>query len=125
MIVLDSSIVLADVFKEPGRISLAEIYDEAAISSIILAEIAAKLVERSFAADEFEFVMDYMRPICRPLTALQAIQAGRWRAQTRHLGLSLGDRCCLALALELDAEAYTADRVWAKLDLGVKIRVIR
>ena len=125
MIVLDSSIVLAEIFAEPGRINLAENYDDAAISSIILGEIASKLVERGFSAEEFDFFINHLRPICRPLTASQAVQAGRWRAQTKHLGLSLGDRCCLALALELGCEAYTADRVWAKLELGVTVRVIR
>jgi len=44
---------------------------------------------------------------------------------TRHLGLSLGDRCCLALAKELGADVYTAERKWAGLDLGVTVRVIR
>ena len=47
------------------------------------------------------------------------------RRPTRHLGLSLGDRACLATALMLGVPAVTADRSWASLELGVDIKVIR
>ena len=117
--------MLASAFGEPGRIDLAEIYDQSAISTYILAEIASKLQDRKFDRERSDLLMKYLEPISVALTISQAIQAGRWRDATRHLGLSLGDRCCLALAHELGAEAYTADRVWAQLDLGVTVRVIR
>ncbi len=45
--------------------------------------------------------------------------------QTKFLGLSLGDRACLALAMEEQAIAVTADKAWAQLALGVSIQVIR
>lgn len=49
------------------------------------------------------------------LTADRALQvAGLWPA-TRALGLSLGGRACLALALELGRPAVTADRTWSRL----------
>jgi ribonuclease VapC len=37
----------------------------------------------------------------------------------------LGDRACLALGLHLGRPVITADRVWASLNLGVEIVVIR
>jgi PIN domain nuclease of toxin-antitoxin system len=40
-------------------------------------------------------------------------------------GLSLCDRACLALAQSLAVPALTADRSWARLDLGIAIEVIR
>jgi ribonuclease VapC len=46
-------------------------------------------------------------------------------AQTRALGLSLGDRACLALGLALKAPVYTADKSWKKLKVSVRIHVIR
>jgi len=51
--------------------------------------------------------------------------AGLSRALTRHAGLSLGDRACLALAQRLGLPAVTAGRVWQGLSVGVEIRVIR
>jgi hypothetical protein len=38
-------------------------------------------------------------------------------------GLSLGDRACLALTRLRNLPAVTADRAWAKLDLGISIEV--
>jgi hypothetical protein len=39
-------------------------------------------------------------------------------AQTRPLGLSLGDRACLAIGLALKAPAYTADKSWKNVKVG-------
>jgi PIN domain nuclease of toxin-antitoxin system len=39
--------------------------------------------------------------------------------------LSLGDRACLALGLRLGSPVVTADRVWATVDVGVEIVLIR
>jgi len=59
------------------------------------------------------------------LTAAQARASGRLRPVTRALGLSLGDRCCLALAQEhRGAQVVTADRLWKDLK-GFKIVLIR
>jgi ribonuclease VapC len=125
LIVLDSSVVLASIFEESGRVELADIFDEAAICAFNLAEIVSKLLDRNMSRDDIDPLLDQMKLICQPLTTYQAIEAGRLRAQTRHLGLSLGDRCCLALARDLKATAMTADRAWAGLDVGVTIEVIR
>ena len=55
----------------------------------------------------------------------QATVAGGLVASTRSVGLSLGDRACLALAMLLKAPVYTTDRLWKKLHLGVEIRLLR
>ena len=47
------------------------------------------------------------------------------QASTKHAGLSLGDRACLALALQSNAEAITTDRAWAKIDVGCPIHIVR
>jgi PIN domain nuclease of toxin-antitoxin system len=60
-----------------------------------------------------------------PFTSEHARLAGDLVAKTRPLGLSLGDRACLALGLALKAPIYTADRSWNKLRLGGRIHVIR
>jgi PIN domain nuclease of toxin-antitoxin system len=55
----------------------------------------------------------------------QARSAARLRPVTRHAGLSLGDRACLALGDRLGCPVVTADRIWGNLDVGVDIFVIR
>lgn len=55
----------------------------------------------------------------------QARLAAELRSITRSFGLSLGDRACLALAIDRKATVYTTDRIWKKLELGIKIELIR
>ena len=51
--------------------------------------------------------------------------AGTLVQKTSSLGLSLGDRACLALAIALDAPVYTTDRLWKKLKLSIPIYLLR
>jgi len=60
-----------------------------------------------------------------PFTSEHARLARGLVAITWPLGLSLGDRACLALGLALKLPVYTADKSWKKLKAGVPIRVIR
>ena len=60
------------------------------------------------------------------------ILTSRWRClqglstvSTKKLGLSVGDRCCLALGLLRGNTVITADRLWAKLKLGIQVEVLR
>jgi len=125
-IVLDASALLAVLNQEPGAENLPlERLAQATISAVNLAEAHTKLVREGIDPDEaWE---DVMGPIqeCAPFTAEQAKIAGSLAAQTRSLGLSLGDRACLALGLKLKAPVYTTDRAWKSLKLGVRIHVIR
>jgi ribonuclease VapC len=43
------------------------------------------------------------------------ILAADLRARTKHLGLSLGDRACLAAPRSRDLAVLMADRAWATL----------
>lgn len=45
---------------------------------------------------------------------------------TKHKGLSIGDRPCIALGIKMTLPIYIGDKVWADLDLeGVNIILIR
>ena len=60
-----------------------------------------------------------------PFSESQAQLTGDLRPITKHLGLSLGDRACLALAIESGSTVHTAERKWAHLSLPCKVRLIR
>ena len=124
-IVLDSSAVLALMDEEPGSEHVREVLELASISTVNLAEVFSKLEERGSTGRAAVRRLAGLMHSVEPFTAEQAEIAGALRTLTRSLGLSLGDRACLALTIWLEAEAYTADRVWAELDLGCRIRVIR
>lgn len=125
-VVLDASALLAILNEESGSEKLtAELLSEAAASTVNLAEVHSKLVGRGGSQDDaWEHVMGLVRePV--PFTTEQAKLAGDLVAQTQPLGLSLGDRACLALGITLKAPIYTADRSWKKLKIGALIHAIR
>ena len=125
-VVLDASAVLVLLNNEPGADKLTpELLSNATCSTVNLAEVQTKLISAGGAPDEaWEDALSPIREAW-PFTDEQAKTAGSLVTQTRALGLSLGDRACLALALALKAPVYTADRSWKKLKLGIRIHVIR
>ncbi len=60
-----------------------------------------------------------------PFDAAMAYETGLLRQRTRRLGLSLGDRACLALGQRLSLPVLTTDRRWKAVRIGVKVRVVR
>lgn len=125
-VVLDASAILAILDREPGAEKLPpELLNRALVSSVNLAEIQTVLVSRGQSHDEAWH--DARGPVQQvaPFTEDQARVAGSLVDQTRSLGLSLGDRACLALGLHLAAPVYTADRAWKKLKLKIPIHLLR
>lgn len=60
-----------------------------------------------------------------PFDAALAHHTGILRVQTRSLGLSLGDRACIALGHRLGVPVLTTDKEWKHLETGVEVRLIR
>ena len=125
-IVLDASAILAMLNDEPGAEKITpELLSRATVSAVNLAEVHTMLVREGGDPDEsWTLTVDPISDI-EPFTAAQARIAGTLIKKTRSLGLSLGDRACLALAIALEAPVYTTDRLWKKLTLGIPIHVIR
>jgi ribonuclease VapC len=84
-----------------------------------------KLIEIGIPEKEIRQVLHYLSCDVIPFDEDAAWYVARLRPLTRHLGLSLGDRACLGLALQLHRTAVTADRSWASLNLDIAIKLIR
>jgi ribonuclease VapC len=112
--------------REPGAEKLTpEMLSTATSSTVNLAEVQGKLVSLGLAAgDAWEATISPIRE-ATAFNAEHAEAGGNLITQTRALGLSLGDRACLAPGIFLRAPVYTADKSWKKLKLGVAIHVIR
>ncbi|MCX8086392.1 MAG: type II toxin-antitoxin system VapC family toxin [Rhodocyclaceae bacterium] len=127
--VLDASAVLAWILKEPGseRVHALMATGQCLLSSVNAAEIVAKLADANRPAAALRQVIAHIGAECIPFDVAQATETGLLRPLTRHLGLSLGDRACLALARLHDATVVTADRPWLELahPLGLTIECIR
>jgi PIN domain nuclease of toxin-antitoxin system len=128
MKVFDSSALLALIFDEVGAAKVEALLagDDSVVGAANLSEVAAKLVDQGLSDAEAQAVLEGLALRVEPLSAEQATAAGRLRRQTRSLGLSLGDRCCLALALAQthDAVVVTADRPWKQLK-GFRFEFVR
>lgn len=120
----DSSALLAVVFRERGSEAAAQALNGAMISAVNAAEVVSRLVDSGAGAADARAVLLAFGLTIQPFDAALAIDAGLLRAATRALGLSLGDRACMALARRERARVITADRSWAVLDIGVEIALI-
>ena len=123
--VLDSSAVLAVINAEPGAEYVIEMLDGALLSAVNHAEVVTKLVERGVTRDLARSTVLKIGVQVVEFGIDLADRTGELRRQTRHLGLSLADRACLALAESEGLPAVTADKKWASANLGIDVRIIR
>src|SRR5271170_5373096 len=123
-IVLDASAILAVINAEPGAEKLTpDLLAHAVGSTVNLAEVQSKLVSRGWTSEQaWEDATSPVREVVS-FDEEHARIAGDLITQTRHLGLSLGDRACLALGLALKVPVYTAEKAWKKLKVGVRVHV--
>ena len=71
-------------------------------------------------------LLDELRLDVRAHDTEAAYASAALHAQTRQYGRGLGDRSCLALAVQLDVPALTADREWKKVKVkNLKLQHIR
>lgn len=126
-VVLDASAVLALMDGEPGQERVAAVLPGASISAVNLAEVTSKLAERGMPADEAHADAMALGLRVVALDADTARLVARLRPLTRGAGLSLGDRCCLALAQRHGAVVLTTERRWQRIAnaAGVEIEDIR
>jgi PIN domain nuclease of toxin-antitoxin system len=137
--VLDASAYLAYVLDEPGADRVEEaMEDGATISTVNVAEILTRLVDRtpnlasrlavqsSLAASGTAIMPGVFDE--EPFTLADAALAASLRPVGRPYGLSLGDRACLALGRRLRLPVLTSDRIWGNLDPArthVTVQIIR
>lgn len=111
--------------REPGSDVVSRELAGAIISAVNYTEIVSWIV---LTGGDAEFLLDAVSRMgldIAPFEEEQAVLTGRLIKKTKSFGLSLGDRACLALALQRGLPVMTADRAWRDLDLGVEIRLIR
>lgn len=123
-VVLDSSALLAWIFRERGTERVRTHVRGASVSTANWSEVVQKTRQR-LDPQRADAVLDRVRHSglrLVPVTVEDAeIAATLWMHRPQ---LSLGDRLCLALARRLDQSAVTAERSWT--DLGtVDVEVIR
>jgi ribonuclease VapC len=125
--VLDSSAILALLLGEDGSETVAAQIGGGVVSAVNESEVLAVLIRRGATTREAVAVLAKLDLPSVAFDSRLAADAARLEAPTRRSGLSLGDRCCLALAERLGRPALTADRSWAGASgaVSVEIRLVR
>lgn len=123
--VLDASALLALLNGELGSERVAEVLPDAAIASVNFSEVVAKLADEGRDEAEIRAFLDLLGLEIVEFDTELAYRTGFLRPLTRSMGLSLGDRACLALANALKVPALTCDRAWTNLNLEVIVELIR
>ena len=123
--VLDASAILALLHDEPGAAEVERWIADGVVSAVNLAEVVGKLLEAGMPEEPTLTAIEGLALDVIAFDAAMAVRAGALRPLTRSLGLSLGDRACLATAQQLKLPVITADRTWRKLDVGAKVHIVR
>lgn len=123
--VLDASALLAWLHGEPGGDRIPSVLDGAYMSAVNWSEVIQKALRAGVDTEGMLEEISGLGLIIEPFTATLADRAARLWASTRHLGLSLGDRACLALALDRSLPALTTDRQWEELALDIEVHLLR
>ena len=122
--VLDASAILALLLGEPGSEQVEELIRDALVSVVNESEVIGRLIAGGQPAAQ---ALDVVASLPYQLVDLDrelSRQAGAWWGITKPYGLSLADRCCLALAKREGVPAITADTAWAEVDVGVEVKLI-
>lgn len=121
MIVLDASALLVVLLAEPAQFTILSRLSGALISTANLAETLGRVAANGLDPGDYAAEIASLGVVATPVTEAHALDAAKLRPLTRHLGLSLGDRLCLALARERRLPVLTMDRQWLRYDFGVAV----
>lgn len=125
-ILLDASALLALIQEEPGGEIIKPLLKFSVMSTVNVAESLTVLQRTGLPTQESLILITDIIATIIPFDLEQAGYAAELQSYVQHRGLSLGDRACLALGIKLQIPIYTADKVWAQLQLNnATIKLIR
>lgn len=123
--VLDASALIALLWEEPGAEAVEPLLSRAVISAVNWTEVLQRFRAHGVGTAGKRESVEALGIGIEGFSADDGETAAELWQPTRAAGLSLADRACLALARRLGLAAYTADREWRKVDVGVEVVLIR
>ena len=127
MIVIDASVVIAVLRKEPGADKAIEMMLKGVIAAINLGEVAQVQFREGRSRDDVERTMNELGIPTIDVDADLAYSAAEMRMTALSKGMSQADCICLALAKREGVAALTGDRKWLEVAdaLGVEVKLFR
>lgn len=123
--VLDASALLALLNEETGADKVARFIPGAVVNAVNLSEVVGKLAECGMPEDAIQEVVAILALRIIPFDATLSMKTGLLRPATREMGLSLGDRACLATGMLMNLPVVTSDKIWRDAELLAKVILIR
>jgi PIN domain nuclease of toxin-antitoxin system len=125
-LILDASAVIAYLFQEPGNDVVQRHLAGAAMSAVNLTEVITRVMREGATPTEALELTDSLDLRVFPWDDGCVRRASQLSQLAWTMGLSLGDRACLATAMGTGSPILTAERNWRKLpNLGLEIQWIR
>jgi PIN domain nuclease of toxin-antitoxin system len=90
----------------------------AAICTVNLAEVVTVLIRGGVPEIEIRQTLHRLPMLALDFDNELALAGGLMSSVTRRMGLSVGDRACLALARRQNKPALTTDRAWVEAGPG-------
>ncbi len=116
--IIDTSVLIRFFNRELGWEKALEVLkEETCMSSVNLAEFFTWCNRNSWDLEQAEELFETLEIQVMGLNSKLAKQIGKLYKDTHQLGLSLGDRACLALGQKLQVPIVTCDKVWESLTI--------
>jgi ribonuclease VapC len=125
VIILDTPAVVAFLRNEPGGEVAVRHLPEGCLSTVTVAETIGRMERDGMTPAA---TMGHLRKTGIAVVAFDEAQsevAGKLIEPGRRWRISLGDCCCIALAIVQGCAVLTADRNWRNLNLPIEVRLIR
>jgi ribonuclease VapC len=129
--VLDASALLAYLNEEPGAQAVEQALAEGAcIGAANWAEVLSQVTESGAEPEALIDALEARGLLGQTLKVLpwlaeDSLTVAQLYSVTKAVGLSLGDRSCLALGFRLALPVLTTNREWQKLPVNIEVRVVR
>lgn len=117
-VVFDASSLLILLQEESGAEKLKPLLDYAVMSAVNISEVLNVLGRNKLSIEESMPLINDMITEIIPFDIDQAELSAKLSSDDSIKGLSLGDRACIALGMQMKLPIYTADQLWKKVKLS-------
>ena len=123
--VVDASVLLAIIEGEPGGDLALQLSRGSDMSWLNIGEVLSKVVDRGGDPLDAMALLHELDLKLHDFGERDAEAVAGMLPLTRHVGLSFGDRACLALGKRLNLVVLTAERRWLNCGVGIEVRLLR
>ena len=123
--VIDTSVIMACLYSEPGGDMLPLEHGQGYVTAINWVEVLSKLYQQAVDQQDIRHLATDLGLAIVPFEPVHCDYAARLHARHKSRGLSYADCACLGYGHSNNLPVYTADQLWAGLDRDTSVHLIR